>query len=207
MNDRFSFLWHTGYASKGMNIRVALILVLMGLPSCTTQRPTASGEMFDEETATTELVVARPIVFARERTDVAAHSRDYATLVAVEVDRSGDYGEYLLLYRWSTVDRRMSPPPALDAGELKILADGRIIALKPLERLPVNFSQRRALHVPEHTDVVPRAYAVDVATLQFIATSHDITVRMPQEAFDAPFTLWEDGRNALLQFLKRAATP
>ena len=70
-----------------------------------------STEIFDEETGSTLLVVSKPLVFARDRSDVAAHARDYATLVAVEDDRSGQYTQYLLLYRWSTVDRRMSPPP------------------------------------------------------------------------------------------------
>ncbi len=152
-------------------------------------------------------MVAKPLVFARDRSDVAAHSRDYATLVAIENDRSGEYVQYLLLYRWSTVDRRMSPPPGADEGELRILADGRTIDLKPLERPPTSLAQHRALHVPEHGDIVYRSYRVDIATLHFIAASREISVRMPQEQLDTPFTLWEDGRGALAQFLERAAPP
>ena len=190
-----------------MNIRVALLLALTALASCTTRPPRGSTEIFYEQTASTLLVVSKPLVFARERSDVAAHSRDYATLVAVEDDRSGQYTQYLLLYRWSTVDRRMSPPPGPDEGELKILADGRTIELKPLERPPTSLAQGRALHVPEHGDVVYRSYRVDSAMLQFIAASHELTLRMPQEPLDTPFTLWEDGRDALAQFLKRAVAP
>ena len=193
-----------------MNIRVVLLLAL-ALASCTSQppqRPTASPrEIFDEESGSTLLVVSKPLVLARERSDVAAHARDYATLVAVEDDRSGEYTQYLLLYRWSTVDRRMSPPPGPDEGELKILADGRTIDLKPLERPPTSLEQRRALHVPEHGDVVYRSYRVDSAMLQFIAASQEISLRMPQELLDTPFTLWEDGRGELAQFLKRAVAP
>jgi hypothetical protein len=204
-----------------MNIRVALMLVLTALPSCTIQpratshqpRPaaqqprSASNEIFDEETASTLLVVSKPLVFARERSDVAAHSRDYATIVAVEDDRSGAYTQYLLLYRWSTVDRRMSPPPGPDQGELLILADGREIDLKPLAQPPTSLAHRRALHVPEHGDIVYRSYRVDPAMLHFIAASREIIVHMPQEALDTPFTLWEDGRGALTQFLQEAAAP
>ena len=102
-----------------MHIRVALLLALTALASCTTQpphRPTSkaksnSTEIFDEQSGSTLSVVAKPLVFARARSDVAAFARDYATLVAVEDDRSGTYTQYLLLYRWSTVDRRMSPLP------------------------------------------------------------------------------------------------
>jgi hypothetical protein len=184
-----------------------VLLIALALASCATQPPPKSDEFFDEQNASTLLVAAKPLVFARERSDVAAHARDYATLVAVEVDNSGDYTQYLLLYRWSTVDRRMSPPPGQEEGALRILADGRVIDLQPLDRLPVNFLQRRQLHMPKHDDVVPRGYKIDSATLSFIATSRELLVRMPQEPLPTPFTLWEDGRNALKQFLQRAAAP
>jgi hypothetical protein len=194
-----------------MHMRVALVMALTALASCTIQPPhrpsSKSTEIFDEQTGSTLLVVSKPLVFARDRSDVAAHSRDYATLVAVEDDRSGEYTQFLLLYRWSTVDRRMSPPPGPDEGELKLLADGRAIDLKPLERPPTSLEQRRALHVPDHGDIVYRAYRVDSATLHYIADSRDLTVRMPQEPLDTPFTVWEDGRGALAQFLERAAAP
>jgi hypothetical protein len=188
-----------------MNIRVALLLALTALPSCTTRAPLASKEIFDEQTASTLSVVAKPLVFARERSDVAAHSRDYATLVAIDYDRSGEFEDYLLLYRWSTVDRRMSPPPREDQGELRILADGRVIELKPLDKLPISLSQRRVLHLPEHGDIVARAYRVDPALLHFIATSRDMSLRLPQETLDTPFTIWEDGRGALQTFVVRTA--
>ena len=190
-----------------MTLRLVLMLALAAQASWAAPPRAASQEIFDEQTGSTLSVVAKPLVFARERSDVAAHARDYATFVAIDVDRSGDYVDYLLLYRWSTVDRRMSPPPAPDQGRLLIFADGRTIELVPLERLPVDLTQRRALHVPDHGDVVPRAYHVDTATLRFIATSHELLVRMPQESLDTPFTLWEDGRSALLQFLQRVAAP
>jgi len=197
-----------------MDIRVALLLALTALASCTAlplHRPSKSTsnstEIFDEESGSTLLVVSKPLVLARDRSDVAAHCRDYATLVAVEDDQSGKYVQYLLLYRWSTVDRRMSPPPGPDEGQLKIFADGRTIDLKPLERQPTSLAQRRALHVPEHGDIVYRAYRVDSAMLHYIADSRELTVRMPQEALDTPFTVWEDGRGALAQFLQRAVAP
>ena len=189
-----------------MNIRVAFVLALTALTSCA-NLPPAAHEILDEQSASTMLVATKPLVFARERSDVAAHARDYATLVAVEVDRSGDYGEYLLLYRWSTVDRRMAAAPATDAGALRLIADGRVIDFKPLEQLPVSLRQRRALHVPDHGDVIPRAYRFDVATLHFIAASREVIVRMPQEPLDTPFRLWEDGRRSLTQFLRQAAAP
>jgi hypothetical protein len=192
-----------------MHMRLGLILALATLSAsaCANPSPRASQEIFDEQSGNTLLVVPKPLVFARDRRDVAAHARDYATLVAVEIDQSGKYSEFLLLYRWSTVDRRMSPPPDPQAGELKILADGRVIDLMPLEQVPVGLSRRRELHLPEHGDVVSHAYSIDVPTLRYIAASRELAVRMPQEALDTPFTVWEDGRSALGQFLERSVTP
>jgi len=190
-----------------MKIRAVLLMVLAALASCASRPPAASQEIFDESDASTLLVVAKPIVFARERSDLAAHARDYATVVAVEIDISGDYSDYLMVYRWSTVDRRMLPPPDPAGGALRIVADGRVFDFKPIDKLPVNFAQRRELHVPKHDDVIPRGYKIDVGMLHFIATSHDLLVRMPQEQLDTPFRLWQDGRAALVEFVRRAAAP
>jgi hypothetical protein len=190
-----------------MKIRAMLLMVLTALASCASRPPAASQEIFDESDASTLLVAAKPIVFARERSDLAAHARDYATVVAVEIDISGDYSDYLLVYRWSTVDRRMLPPPDPAGGAMRIVADGRVLNFKPIDKLPVNFAQRRELHMPKHDDVAPRGYKVDAETLHFIATSEDLTLRMPQEPFDVPFKLFEDGRRALLEFLKPVFAP
>src|ERR1700688_3717294 len=190
-----------------MKIRAVLLLVLTALASCASRPPTASQEIFDESDASTLLVAAKPMVFARERSDLAAYARDYATVVAVEIDISGEYSDYLLVYRWSTVDRRMLPPPTPAGGALRIVADGRVFDFRPIDKLPVNFAQRRELHIPKHDDVVPRGYKVNAETLHFIATSQDLSLRMPQEPFDAPFRLFEDGRRALLEFLKPAFAP
>ena len=189
-----------------MDIRITLVLVLMSLPACTHIRSADSREIYDERTGNTLSVVRAPLVFARDRTDVAAHTRDYVTLVAAEVDHSGEYSEYLLVYRWSTVDRRMSAPPDPQAGQLEILTDGRAINLTAVEEMPISVS-RPELHVPKHAHAVTHAYRIDVATLRYIAMSRELTVRLPQEALDTPFKIWSDGRTALGQFVKRAAVP
>jgi hypothetical protein len=187
-----------------MHIHLPLILALIALPACSSVPRSPSHEIFDEQSGNTVLVVTRPLVFARERADVAAHARDYATLVAAEIDESGKYSDYLLLYRWSTVDRRMSAPPDANAGSLRISAEGRAIELLPLDRMPVGLPLRRELHEPDHADVIARAYRIDVTTLRFIARARDIVVFMPEEALGTPFKMWEDGRKSLEQFLQRA---
>jgi hypothetical protein len=174
---------------------------LMALAGCAGGPPEAR-EILDQENGNTFFVVSKPLVFARERTDVAAHARDYATLVAVAVDQSGNFSEYLLLHRWSTVDRRMLPAPNPSAGQLRILTEDRSIELLPLADVPVTLSSRPELHGPKHSDAITRAYKVDLPTLRFIAESPALTVRLPQEPLDTPFGLWTDGRGSLAKFVE-----
>jgi hypothetical protein len=180
-------------------------LLLAFLPLCSGCAELAqpgSRTILDAQTGSTLLLVTRPLVFARQRTDVAAFARDYATLVAVELDVAGHYSDYLLLYRWSTVDKRMSSPPDSSAGQLQIEADGRKLVLLPLAQLPLAVAGRNELYYPPHADVVTFGYPIDAATLRFIALSQRILVRMPRERLDTPFGLREDGRASLAHFLR-----
>lgn len=192
-----------------MRYRGALLLLMAALAGCSVvHRDAGSGRFLDQETGDSTLVVTTPLLFARERTDVAAHARDYATLVAVETSNGGKYAQFLLLYRWSTVDKRMSAPPASDAGHLRLLADARQLDFTPLDPMPFTLSRRKAMRIPPKADVVAWAYPVDVATLRFIAQSKQLRLRMAQDAFDAPFSLWKaDGRAGLQQFLQRLGSP
>ncbi len=185
-----------------MHIRLALVAATLTLlPACVDHPPAATHEILDQETGNTLFVAAKPLVFARERSDVAAHARDYVMLVAVAVNNAGKYSEYLLLHRWSTVDRRMLPPTDPDAGELRILADGRTIELLPLAQLPASLASRTEIPAPNHGDVITHAYTVDLATLRYVAASRVLAVRLPREALDTPFGLWRDGRPDLNQFV------
>lgn len=187
-----------------MRLTAAVLAALVLLAACDATHPARPREMLDETTGNTVSVVSKPLVFARQRNDVAAYARDYATLVAAEIDQSGTYHDYLLLYRWSTVDRRMSPPPELSAGALRIMAEGRVFNLTPLEFMPTGLEHRRELYVPPHGDIVAHAYAVNADMLRYIAESAALSVQMPEEPLSEPFTLWQDGREALREFAKAA---
>jgi hypothetical protein len=178
-------------------------LMAQALCACSGTPSLPGREIFEERTGNTLTVVSKPIVFARDRSDVAAYARDYATLVAIEVDQSGTFKDYLLLYRWSTVDSRMLSRPQSNEGAMRLLSEGRELNLEPLESLPVNVVSDRELHVPHHGAALMRAYAIDLATLRFIAASRALTLQMPQESLNAPFTIWEDGRPALNRFVRQ----
>jgi hypothetical protein len=189
------------------SLHALLLAAAFALPACSSLRSANSRQLLDEQGGDTLWVVSHPLVFARDRTDVAAFARDYATLVALEIDHSGDYADYLLLYRWSTVDRRMSAPPDARSGELRILAEGRVLDLKPLAEIPVSLASGHEFHVPAHSEMVAHAYRVDPELLRFLAASDTLTVQMPQERLETPFPLWEDGRPALREFLERPVHP
>ena len=175
-----------------------------GLAACAGAPSQPPHEVFDEQSGNTLSVVSRPLVFARSRTDVAAYARDYATLVAVELDRSGNAERFLLLHRWSTVDPRVSALPDPAAGALVLSGTGRVLKLAPLPDLPLGLQHRRDLHLPPHGDVISHAYRADADVLRFLATGGgDLTLELPQESYVAPFALWEDGRPELIEFLRR----
>jgi hypothetical protein len=182
-------------------------LTALAMGSCSTNRAAPGREVFDEQTGNTLTVVSKPLVFARDRNDVAAYARDYATAVAVEVDHSGTLQDYLLVYRWSTVDKRMLPGEDPGAGTLRLIGAGRELTLQPLDSLPVDVAVNRSLHLPGHDAAVARAYAVDVDILRFIAHSDTLTLELPEETLDTPFRIWEDGRGALEQFMRQTAAP
>jgi hypothetical protein len=153
---------------------------------------------FDVDHRRSPLLLISNALIGQSATTLPALAAGPPALTASEIKQ-------LALDRWSTVDPRMSPASDAHAGELKILADGRVIDLTPLEPMPVSLGRRKELHVPPHGDVVAHAYPVDTATLHFIAASRELTVLMPQEPLDTPFQLWEDGRPALEQFAQRAS--
>jgi hypothetical protein len=182
---------------------------LLALAGCSSLSagPPSPHSLLDEKTGVTLTVVSEPISFARVSIDASASARDYVTLVALEQDIAGKYTELLLLHRWSTAIRGPADVPAVSAGTLLIQADEHEIALQPLERLPIDLSAREQLFLPNSPDAITRAYVTDFATMRLIAGSHDLSVRLPGGASDAPFLMWRDGRPALLQYLKELSQP
>src|SRR5690242_15561306 len=98
-------------------LRLLVCTLTMALGACVAA---SSGphEHLDEKTAATVTTASQPLVFARERPELAAHSREYITLAGAAVNRSGALECYLFVYRWSTVDRRGVPDSALTTDNL-----------------------------------------------------------------------------------------
>jgi len=180
-------------------------LAVLALGACAPLDHLAPQEHLDTRSGDTLVVVNQPLVFARERSDVAVRARDYTTLVAVEADRAGRYSAYLLAYRWSTIDRRMTELPASDQGALRVVADGREVLLRPLAELPGALQASEVLHAPRDAQYRVWGYATDLATLGYLADSQSLSLQFPRESLPLEFQLWSDGRDALREFAARGA--
>lgn len=166
----------------------------------------APRELLDEKTGITLIEVRRPLVLARSRSDVAANVRDYATLVAVQEDRSGKYSTWLVVHRWSTVDPRIDPAHTISSGSVLLIGDGRTIALTPAQQ-PPGFIDRGELLFAPPTKRDSWAYAVNLSTLRYLAAAHDISLRFVDDAQPEAYVIWEDGRRELAGMVDNAVTP
>jgi hypothetical protein len=184
---------------------LALLSATLSIAACQSVPDTGPRELLDERTGATLIVVSKPLIFARVRTDVAANARDYVHLVAAEADRSGRFSSYLVVYYWSTVDRRMSALPDRSTGKLVLQADGREINLAPLTPMPAAFANRSELHAPRAAEALTWVYDLDLNTMLYLAESRDITLRLADETLPVRFEIWSDGRAALREFAQRGA--
>lgn len=179
----------------------AVILAVAQSACITLPDTTAPQEYLDQTTAATIDIVAKPLVFAHERPERAAHMRDYVTLAAAAVNRGGKTQYVVVAYEWTTFDRhgRLGDPAAASGG-LVIAADDRRIALAPAGHSAQEVGIGTPVHPPP-VDATPDVYRTDLATLRFIAAARHLAVLTGTDARSATFELWDDERAALAAFV------
>jgi hypothetical protein len=175
-------------------------LLATALPGCTIPPP-RPAEYLDPDTAALVTTVSTPIVFARTHNDVAANARQYATVAAVSINRSGRYEYVLLVYLWSTLDARLGIDRHLGQNVI-LLADDRAIRLVRDSRSMHEVGISTPLHAPEHIRGQPRIYRTDRETLQFLSGARRVRLLLEGDEDPRPFDVWTDGRRALAQFAK-----
>ena len=181
------------------------LLSLLG--ACASSTGVQTRELLDESSGSTLLIVQRPIVFARARTDVAANARDYATVVAMHEDRSGKYSTWLIVHRWSTVDPRFAGAATGRSGQLRIIADDRELTFNAVAPDPAFLRRRDGLFEPRTSAALSAAYAVDSATLHYIASAQTLSLRYSDDVLPIPYAVWDDGRSALQAWLADTRSP
>jgi hypothetical protein len=182
--------------------RVVLGLSLL-LAGCASTAPSQPFEYLDEQTAATITTVGEPLVFARERPELAANVRDYATLAGASVNRSGKYQYVLIAYFWSTVDLRPSGEALPAPSSPVIIADDRRITLSSQGKPPQDYGIDTPVHVPTGVKVAPIVYPTDIATLRFIAAARQLAMNVGGPAdVDPMYPLWKgNGQVSLGEFV------
>jgi hypothetical protein len=173
---------------------LALTCLLAGCTSVP-QRP---NEYLDPVTAAMVASVTTPMIFARAHQDVAANSRQYATVVGVSVNRSGHYDYFLLVYLWSTVDPRLGAG-AHPGDTLVLLADDRAIRLKREGLSLKDAGIAEPVDRPVHFRGSPRIYRTDAQTLTFVSLTRRLRLQLEGDQDARPFEIWKDGRHQLGQ--------
>jgi hypothetical protein len=158
-------------------------------------------EYLDEQTAATITTGVEALVFARDRTDLAVNARDYVSLTAIEINRSGTRNYYWFGYLWSTIDRRSDDEPLLAGGDqLVLMADGRPIQLQlasgSLRELGIG---QAPLPRPGRA-AVPVAFPADPESVSFAALCSDLSLVRIRAGVSDEFALWRDAREALRNF-------
>lgn len=184
-----------------MRVRLIHVFVLVlsaALGACSSatggRGPT---EFLDENTAATVSVAAKPLVFARERTDLAAHARDYVTLAGASVNRSGTVDYFIFVYFWSTVDRRDSNSDAAADTQLIIAADDRRIQPRLEGHSTRDAGVGTAVRAPPGHRWTLNVYRSDIATLRYVAEARRLALITGSAQEPGTYDLWDDQRPAL----------
>jgi hypothetical protein len=192
--------------------RAAALLLGVGATACAGSTGSLLSEYLDEHTGAHLAVVGRPLTFALERSTLAANARDYVSLAAAEVDRSGHAQTYLIGYFWSTIDRRKTGP-ALAPADLTValFADGRWLRLAPESKIPGDLAARPQLLAPHAAAAVEAVYRVTPEQLRYLGESRSLILHIAAAAEDdpdaEPYALWTDGRRELKAFNRSIAIP
>lgn len=179
--------------------RIAFLAVLaLAAGGCAAEaRRGQPHEYLDERTAATITAVDQPLVFARERTDLAANARDYVTLAAAAVDRGGKVQYVLIAYGWSTVDSRLSQerPPLPDT--VVVAADDRRLLFAHPSGSPADAGIARPVGAPPGPARTPYVFGTDLATLRYLAAARHLSLRLSVGEGAPVYEIWADGRAAL----------
>jgi hypothetical protein len=178
-------------------------ILAITLNACETLPGTAGPEEYlDPTTAATISIVGKPLVFAHERPERAAHMRDYVTLAAAAVNRSGKTDYVLVAYDWTTFDEhgRSGETPSATTT-LVVAADDRRITLSLAGHSAHDVGIGTPVHPPPGGPATPDVYRTDLATMRFIAAARHLSVLKQSDAATTAYPIWDDQRAALGVFV------
>jgi hypothetical protein len=182
---------------------VALFALLLASPPGARAGEDPVREYLDEITAASITVAVDSLVFARERSDLAANARDYVTLAPIEINVTGKRSYFWSGYIWSTIDRRDRQPLLAPGDELVLLADGRPIRLRSDTRsLRDHGVGQPPTRVPARTAVAV-LFVADRESIAYAARATELHIELIHAGTSEPFALWKDTRAALRAWVER----
>ncbi len=174
------------------------LLTLAANPACAGDKPVY--EYLDEQTAATVTTALEPLIFARERPDLAVNARDYVSLVPIEVNRSGERRYYWFGYLWSTIDRRDGETPLAQGDQLVLLADDRPIALQAASGAMRELGIARGPLKRPGRAAVPMLLQADPDSVSFAGHATGLSLVLIHEGQNQDYALWRDAREAIRGF-------
>jgi hypothetical protein len=180
----------------------------------------APREYLDDETGATVFFVGRPLVFGRESApfhginnrvvrarpddppEMTLPPRDYVSLVAAAVDRSGKYSYVLIGYFWLVGTPQPSDNVCFDREHLVLQLEDRRIELAQFNGSARDAGISQPIHRPSIDNAEPVVYTIDLATLGLIAESAHPVLYCGAEKAPLKYELWEDRIPALRELVR-----
>ena len=174
----------------------------------------APREYLDDETGATVKFVGAPLVFARHRAGqgwstteqqnyLTLAPRDYVTLSAAAVDRSGRYTYALIGYFWFVGARESSENACIGREHLIQELMDRRIELAPFDGSAHDAGISQPIHRPSLARAKPAVYPIDLATLGLIAESAHPVLYCVAETAPLKYKLLEDRLSALRELVRQ----
>lgn len=183
---------------------LALALATLGFLTspCALTRTRDARQYLDRHSGATITTMGRPFIFAHERPSLAVNTRDYISIVAVDVNRAGQHQLYWYGYAWTTVTQRTDDTaPATAAGWL-LLADGRPIALQAPSEAPPQLGIASPPISSPARDARVLMFLAEPDQLSYVAAAGTLSIQHT-DGSDV-FSMWSDARRELQGFLQRA---
>ena len=178
------------------HLAVAAVAVAAG--ACASPPSDGPRQYLDEKSAATVTVAREALVFARDRPELAVHARDYLTVVPIDVNRMGAHASFFYCYAWSTIDKRTSTAQGDGTPQFEIIADGRRIALVPVNATPVELGLAEPpLRAPSGSARLLIA-RTDRETLALVANARELSAAESGNGISERYVLWSGNPAELL---------
>jgi hypothetical protein len=185
--------------------RRQLVLLLSALSLTGVAAQGAPLSILDRSTGATIVDAEAPWTLALEQPHLAANSRDYIALYAVEINVSGKRRYHLAAFLWSTVPARAGFGGT--SPEITLRVDDRELHLKSPGQTPRELGISQWPLTPPGRGATLVVYEVDTALLRQLANAGSCQAHVdsdPTVPQDVWFEEWRDGRRAFSRFVSLA---